>query len=222
MKGFPVLMLTNTLSDFRQVLCNGPPLDLDLRSFLTQGPPGITRMCRAGPYLHRHSPGCHHDRGAAVTFFRSRRWKRRGGAGNWRHRHEPWLNKDRYFPQCSKPIDHESILRTVFRLCGLSVSSDYLLWILKTQSLSSHRNTHKHINPSPKTNSSSSRSQCSSPPPPPPPPPLPSLPSQVAKVSERYVCLFPLQWRVNSARCNKKMDYPFIKGAASLLIELDK
>lgn len=58
-----------------------------------------------------------------------------------------------------------------------------------------------------KTNSSSSARLR-----PPTPDPTPGLPSEVAKVSGRYVCLFPLQWRVNSAPCNKKWITPFIKG----------
>ncbi len=118
------------------------------------------------------------------------------------------VKKKTYFPQCSKSVDHESISRPVLWLCGLSGGANNLLWIpssaLNLYRSPSHRNTHKHINPSPKTNSFRSSSThlllllvCF---------------SEVAKVSERYVCLFPLHWRVNSARCNKKWITHSLKG----------
>lgn len=55
------------------------------------------------------------------------------------------VKKDCYSPQSSKSIDHESIPRPA--LCGLSVATDYLLWIprlaLKLNPSPCHRNTHQ-------------------------------------------------------------------------------
>lgn len=192
-------------SCIRQMLC---------RSFM--GPSGIMWTERAGPYHHR------------LSRVSSRRWRRHSSqtlqiqeeeklwagegtgqrAGSWGNKYEAWVNKDRYFSQCSKSIDHESIPCPVLWLCGLGVGTDYLLWIpsltLKLSHSPGHGYKHKHINLSQKTNSFRSSALHPSPP--------PRLLSEVAKVSERYVCLFPLHWRVNSVQCNEKWVTNSLKG----------
>lgn len=120
---------------------------------------------------------------------------------------ETWLNKDTLcrVTLCSKPIDHKSMCTVLFLLCD----PQRQLWLFLANSspdssLTCPNPKRKQIHKSfpwekekKKGNSFRKRFQDS------------SLGSSVRlhelrRVSERYVCLFPLQWRVNSARRNKK------------------
>lgn len=111
--------------------------------------------------------GC--EERATVRLFRSRRTtEQRGRAAGTepKKKKDRWLNKDCYFPQCSKPTDHDSIPCTVLWLCGLGVSRDYLLWIpnlaLKLNHSPTYRNTYKQKS-FPETNSFRNGSQHSPP-----------------------------------------------------------
>lgn len=183
-------------SFIRHVFYRGPPRDqvLPLENFLSKG---CQEGCERGKCILTilsSQGGYCADEKTTVGLFSGAGWRgceQRGSGGSWKHKHEPQLNKDACFPQCSKPIDHKSICVLYFSRLAC-VDGDYLLWIPSLFTTPSFSHLQKHMNLFPKTNQeqvSSSFLVCL---------------LKVAEISERYVCLFPLQWRVNSAQCNKK------------------